>query len=110
MIQSELYGNIQITKLNVSKHRNFITTFRNDDSYSALYAAHEDVFVKIGQGDNCGKLKETIYKMEKKEKVLLDNFLFARNSGLLFNRTSIDANGKSTIVDPKLHHWDRKIY
>ena len=67
---------------NVSKHRNWITTFRNDDSYSALYAAHEDVFVKIGQGEGNGKLKETIYKMEKKEKVLLDNFLYARNNGL----------------------------
>lgn len=85
---------------NVSKHRNYITTFRNDDSYSALYAAHEDIFVKIGQGEGNGKLKETIYKMEKKEKVLLDNFLFSRNNGLLFNRTSIDVNGKSTIVDP----------
>lgn len=78
---------------NVSKFRNYITTFRNDDSYSALYAAHEDVFIKIGQGDNCGKLKETIYKMEKKEKVLLDNFLYARNSGLIFNRSSMDVNG-----------------
>lgn len=86
---------------NVSKHRNYISTFRNDDSWSALYAAHEDVFISIGKGEGQGKLKETIYKMEKKEKVLLDNFLFARNNGLLFNRTSMDVNGKSTIVDPE---------
>lgn len=90
---------------NVSKHRNYITTFRNDDSWSALYGAMEDQFIKIGKGDGNGKMKETIYKMDKKEKVLLDNFLYARNSGLLFNRTSVDANGKSTICDPKIHHW-----
>jgi hypothetical protein len=85
---------------NISKHRNYITTFRNDDSWSALYAAHEDTFISIGKGEGNGKMKETIYRMDKKEKVLLDNFLYARNNGLLFNRTSMDVNGKSTIVDP----------
>jgi hypothetical protein len=33
---------------NVEKHRNFITTFRVDESYSSLYAAHEDVLISIG--------------------------------------------------------------
>lgn len=90
---------------NVSKHRNYITTFRNDDSWSSTYAMMEDQFIKIGKGEGNGKMKETIYKMDKKEKVLLDNFLYARNNGLLFNRTSIDVNGKTTIYDPRIHHW-----
>ena len=85
---------------NVEKHRNYITTFRNDISWSALYAAHEDVFIKIGEGKDQNSLKEVTYKMNKKEKELLENFLTSRNQGLLFNKTNIDANGKATIVDP----------
>ena len=84
---------------NVEKHRNYITTFRVDDEYSAKYAANEDTFVSIAQGKNQGDLSETIYKMDKKEKVLMDNFLEARNNGLLFNKSDIDANGKPTIMD-----------
>ena len=53
-----------------------------DDSYSALYAAHEDIFISIAEGKDQGNLSETIYKMDKKEKNLLDNFLFVRNNGL----------------------------
>ena len=86
---------------NIEKHRNFITTFRNDISWSSLYAAHEDVFVSIAEGKNQGCLNETIYKMNKKEKELLDNFLISRNQGLLFNKTNIDVNGKPTICDPE---------
>jgi hypothetical protein len=39
----------------------------------------EDVFVKIAEGKNQGELTETIYKMNKLEKNLLENFLTARN-------------------------------
>lgn len=85
---------------NIEKHRNFITTHRVDDSYSALYAAHENVFISIAEGKDTGSLKETLYKMDKKEKVLLDNFLYVRNNGLLFNKCNVDVNGKPTIVDP----------
>lgn len=85
---------------NVEKHRNYITTFRNDISWSALYAAHEDVFIKIGEGKDKNSLKEVTYKMNKKEKELMENFLTSRNQGLLFNKTNIDVNGKATIVDP----------
>ena len=85
-IQSEQYRNILINKL----HRNYITTHRVDDSYSALYAAHENTFISIAEGKDQGNLTETIYKMDKKEKVLLDNFLYVRNNGLLFNKCNVD--------------------
>jgi hypothetical protein len=85
---------------NIEKHRNYITTFRNDISWSSLYAAHEDVFISIAEGKNQGCLSEKIYKMDKKEKELLDNFLLSRNQGLLFNKTNIDENGKATVCDP----------
>ena len=67
---------------NIERHRNYITTHRVDDNYSALYAAHEDQFIKVAEGKDQGSLTETIYKMDKKEKVLLDNFLYVRNNGL----------------------------
>ena len=85
---------------NIERQRNYITTHRCDDSYSALYAAFEDKFISIAEGKNQGDLSETIYKMDKKEKVLLDNFLYVRNNGLLFNKCNVDVNGKPTIVDP----------
>jgi len=87
--------------------RNYITTFRVDDSYSSLYAAHEDVFISIGKGEGNGKLKETIYKMDKVEDNLLKNFMYVKNQGLLFNKTNIDVNGKPTIQDPDTN---RPIY
>ena len=67
---------------NIEKHRNYITTHRVDDSYSALYAAHENTFISIAKGEGQGDMTETIYKMDKKEKNLLDNFLYVRNNGL----------------------------
>lgn len=85
---------------NIEKHRNYITTHRVDDSYSALYAAHENQFISIAEGKDQGSLSEKIYKMDKKEKVLLDNFLYVRNNGLLFNKCNVDVNGKPTICDP----------
>jgi hypothetical protein len=85
---------------NVEKHRGYISTHRNDASYSALYAAYEDTFIKIADDKN-GEKKETIYRMDKLEKNLLENFLTARNQALLFGKSNIDANGKPTIVNPE---------
>ena len=51
--------------MNIEKHRGYITTHRFDASYSAEYAALEDVFVKISEGKDQGSLTETIYRMDK---------------------------------------------
>lgn len=80
--------------------RNYITTFRNDVSYSAQFAAMENVFIEVAEGKNKESLIPTIYKMNKKEKDLLDTFLYSRSNGLMFNRTSVDRNGKTTIYEP----------
>ena len=85
---------------NIERHRNYITTHRCDIDYSALYAAHENTFISIAQGKDQGNLTETIYKMDTKEKKLLNSFLEVRNNGLLFNKCNVDANGKPTISDP----------
>ena len=85
---------------NIEKHRNYLTTFRVDDSQSALYGAHEDVFLKIAEGKGDVMEKEGLYKMTSMEKNLMENFLLVRNQGLLFNKTNVDLNGKATIQDP----------
>lgn len=86
-------------------HRNFMTTFRADCSWSSLYALQENVFMEIC--DDKDKTKtEGIYKMLKKEKELLDTFMYAMDTGLCFNKTNIDVNGKATISDPKFLNWD----
>jgi hypothetical protein len=77
-----------------------MTYFRNDASFSSLYGALEDVFISIGEGKDQGCLTERIYKMNKIEKDLVENFMYARNNGLLFNKTNVDKNGKATVVDP----------
>ena len=82
--------------------RGYIQTHRFDASYSALYAAQEDVFVKIAEGKDQGSMTETIYKMDKVEKDLLNTFLEGRNNALLFSKGNVNpATGKPTIVDPK---------
>ena len=85
---------------NIETHRNYLTTFRVDDSQSALYGAHEDVFLKIAAGEGDSNIKEGMFKMSSMEKNLMENFLLVRNQGLLFNKTNVDVNGKATIQDP----------
>lgn len=88
------------------KHRNFMTTFRHDASWSSLYAIQENVFMRIC--DDKDKSKETgVYKMLKKEKELLDTFMYSVNTGLLLNKGNIDVNGRATIQDPDTN---RPIY
>lgn len=83
---------------NIEKHRNYITEHRNDISYSSRYAAMEDQFIRIAQGEGTGELKEKIFKLNKMEKDLLDNFHTVKNNALLWQKTTMDVNGKSTIL------------
>ena len=93
---------------NAEKHRGYIQTHRFDASYSAQYAALEDVFVKVAEGKGQGDMTETIYKMDKVQKNLLETFLVGRNQSLLFSKGNVDPNTeKPTIVDPDTN---RPIY
>jgi hypothetical protein len=85
---------------NIEKHRNYMSYFRNDASFSSLYGALEDVFIRVAEGKDQGAMTERIYKMNKIEKDLVENFMYARNNGLIFNKTNVDINGKATISDP----------
>jgi len=82
---------------NIEKHRNWITEHRNDISYSSRYAQAEDQFIKIAQGEGAGELKEKIFKLNKMEKDLYENFQTVKNNHLLWGKTTMDKHGKSTI-------------
>lgn len=81
------------------KHRNSMTTFRADISWSSLYAAQESMFLKIADDKDAAKT-EGVFKMPKKEKELLDSFTYATNTGLLCNKGNVDVNMRATISDP----------
>lgn len=83
---------------NIEKHKQWITEHRNDISYSSRYAAMENQFIKIASGDGAGELKEKIFKLNKMEKDLFDNFQIAKNNHNLLGKTTMDLNGKSTIM------------
>jgi len=85
---------------NIEKHRNWITEHRVDVDWSSRFAILEDVFIKIAKGQDTGVYSEKIFKMNKKEQDALESFMLVRNQGLLWQKTTMDANGKSTIVDP----------
>ena len=63
------------------KHRNYMTFFRCDVSWSSLYAIQENVFMKIADEKDSTK-QGGVFKMLKKEKELLDTFMYALNTGL----------------------------
>lgn len=94
------YHEIGFTKYqsNIEKHRQFITEHRNDISYSSRYAQMEDQFIKIAHGEDTGVLKEKIFKLNKMEKDLFDNFQTVKNNALLWQKTTMDVNGKSTVL------------
>jgi len=83
---------------NIEKHRQWITEHRHDISYSSRYAQMEDQFIKIAQGDGNGELREKIFKLNKMEKDLLDAFQTSKNNALLWQKTTMDANGKSSVL------------
>lgn len=66
---------------------------------SSRYDAFEEQFVKISKADGAGELKEKIFKLNKAERELLDSWYVAKNQGLLWDKTTMDANGKCTVFD-----------
>lgn len=84
---------------NIEKMRNYLTTIRVQDSYSAKYATMEDTFIKIGKGENQGCLTEKIYKLEPMKKNLIENFLYVRENMILLAKGTMGVDGKSTLSD-----------
>ena len=57
----------------------------------------EDTLIKISEGKDPGCLSEKIYAMDPMSKVVMDNFMLAREQMLLLSKTNMDINGKATI-------------
>ena len=58
-----------------------MTTFRADISWSSLYAAQESMFLKVADDKDATKT-EGVFKMLKKEKELMESFMYGMNTGL----------------------------
>ena len=69
-----------------------MTLFRVDENYSDRYKLMEDVLIKIAEGKDANCLSEKIYAMDPMSKVLMDNFMQAREQMLLMSKTNIDVN------------------
>jgi len=91
---------------NIERYRNHISFHRNDITWSDKFAIMEDVFIGLGKNKGAGDQTQTLYKMNKKEQELLENFMYVRNNALLFGKSNYDKNGKCTVTEP---HTGRPI-
>ena len=83
---------------NVEKFRTHISTHRCDVDMSAQYRAMEDVFIKIGKGNEL-RADDPVYKLNSAEKDCLDSFMEARNNALLWGKSDVDETGKPKLYD-----------
>lgn len=81
---------------NIERHRQWITEHRVDISFSARYAQMEDQFIKFAQADQ-GGVKERIFKLNKMEKDLFDSFQTVKNNAMLWQKTTMNKDGKATV-------------
>jgi hypothetical protein len=84
---------------NVEKMRGYINEIRVDIDASARYEAFEQTFVKLAKGSDANGWEEKVFQWPEKKKLLLDNFMSARNQSLLWQHTTMDEQGRSTITD-----------
>lgn len=81
---------------NTETHRNYISRQRASVDWSGDFAMQEDVFIKTGKDP---KATSSYYKMNKKEKDCMDNFLLSRENNCIFSETNYDVNGKCLDQD-----------
>lgn len=81
---------------NYEKHRQWLTEHRCDINYSSRYAAMEDKFLKLANVKD-KEVDEAYFKLNPMEKDVLDGIKYVKNEHLLWGKTTMDANGKSTV-------------
>ena len=79
--------------------RGYINEIRVDIDASARYEVFEQSFIKLAKGSDANGWEEKIFAWPEKKKVLLENFMAARNQSLLWQHTTMDVDGKATITD-----------
>ena len=84
---------------NVEKQRGYISEIRVDIDASSRYEALEQTFIKLSRGSEANGWESKIFAWPEKKRLLLDNFMAARNNSMLWQHTTMDENGKSTLSD-----------
>lgn len=92
------YGFTKYTS-NYEEMRGWITEHRCDIDASSRYLAMEDAFIKVTEEKDNGHQKDYLFKMPGMKKVLLDCFMQARNNSLMWQKSTMDANGHCTLQD-----------
>lgn len=91
-------GNVKFQS-NYESMQGWIQEIRCDLEYSARYLALEDQFVKVSQEKDNGNRSDYLFKMPGRKKLLLDNFMEARNNSLMWQKSTMDENGRCTLQD-----------
>lgn len=84
---------------NVQQCRQWLSEVRCDIDASSRYEALEQTFIKLSRGSDENGWQSKIFAWPEKKRVLLDNFMSACNNAMLWQRGTMDANGKATITD-----------
>lgn len=84
---------------NAESLKQWITEIRCDIDFSTRYEDMEKSFIKLSKGDESGRIQSRIFEWPEKKKLLLDTFMATRNQGMLWQRGTMDENGKATITD-----------
>jgi hypothetical protein len=81
---------------NSEVHRNYLSRHRASTSWSSDFAQQEEVYIQTGKDP---KTTASYYKMVKKEKECLDNFLLSRENNCIFGQSNFDINGKCLLQE-----------
>lgn len=84
---------------NAQKCRQWLTEIRCDIDASSRYEALEQTFIKLSRGSDANGWESKIFAWPEKKRILLDNFMSACNNAMLWQRGTMDANGKATVTD-----------
>ena len=76
---------------NSETHRNYISRQRSSISWSGDFAMNEETYIQTGKDP---KSTAAYYKMNKKERDCMEDFLLSREQNCIFSETNYDVNGK----------------
>lgn len=99
-VKPELHetGNVKYTS-NYEKMRGWIGELRCDITCSDRYLALEDNFINVSKETDNGNRSNYLFKMPGVKKLLFDNFMEARNNSMIWQKSTMDENGRCLVQD-----------
>lgn len=91
-------GNVKFQS-NAQQLRQWISEIRVQTDYSHRYSALEKTFVKLSKGSEANGWSHKIFEWPERKKLLMDNFMAARNQAMLWQRGTMDQHGHCTVTD-----------